>query len=48
MISPQLPIILSTAYHEYKQDLSAWASDEYIVKSPDLQKLKEAIRKYLG
>ena len=47
MISPQLPIILSTAYHEYKQDLSAWASDEYIVKSPDLQKLKEAIRKYL-
>ena len=48
MIAPQLPIILSTAYHEYKQDLSAWASDEYIVKSPDLQKLKEAIRKYLG
>jgi CheY-like chemotaxis protein len=48
MVAPQLPIILSTAYHEYKQDLSAWASDEYIVKSPDLQKLKEAIRKYLG
>ncbi len=48
MIAPQLPIILSTAYHEYKQDLSAWASDEYIVKSPDLQKLKEAIHKYLG
>ncbi|MCX5870775.1 MAG: response regulator [Deltaproteobacteria bacterium] len=48
MIAPQLPIILSTAYHEYKQDLSAWASDEYIVKSPDLQKLKEAVRKYLG
>jgi two-component system, response regulator, stage 0 sporulation protein F len=48
MVAPQLPIILSTAYHEYKQDLSAWASDEYIVKSPDLQKLKEAVRKYLG
>jgi len=48
MIAPQLPVILSTAYHEYKQDLSAWASDEYIVKSPDLQKLKETIRKYLG
>ncbi len=48
MIAPQLPIILSTAYHEYKQDLSAWASDEYIVKSPDLNNLKEAVRKYLG
>ena len=48
MVAPQLPIILSTAYHEYKQDLSAWASDEYIVKYPDLQKLKEAVSKYLG
>jgi two-component system, response regulator, stage 0 sporulation protein F len=48
MVAPQLPIILSTAYHEYKHDLSAWASDEYIVKSPDLQKLKEAVHKYLG
>jgi CheY-like chemotaxis protein len=48
MIAPQLPVILSTAYHEYKQDLSAWASDEFIVKSPDLQNLKEAVRKHLG
>jgi DNA-binding response OmpR family regulator len=48
MIAPQLPIILSTAFHEYKQDLSAWASDEYIVKSPDMQKLKEAVRRHLG
>ena len=48
MFAPQLPVILSTAYHEYKQDLSAWASDEFIVKSPDLQNLKEAVRKHLG
>jgi len=48
MIAPQLPVILSTAYHEYKQDLSAWASDEFIVKSPDLQNLKAAVRKHLG
>lgn len=48
LVKPELPIILSTAYHEYKQDLSAWASDEYIVKSPDMQKLKEAVHKYLG
>jgi DNA-binding response OmpR family regulator len=48
MIAPQLPVILSTAFDQYKQDLSVWASDEFIVKSPDLQKLKEAVHKYLG
>ena len=46
-INPSLPVILSTAYHEYKQDLGAWASDEYIVKSSDLGELKEAVRRYL-
>ena len=47
-INPTLPVILSTAYHEYKQDLGAWASDEYIVKSSDLGELKEAVRRYLS
>lgn len=47
-INAKLPIILSTAYHEYKQDLGAWASDEYIVKSADMTDLKEAVRKYLS
>jgi two-component SAPR family response regulator len=47
-INPKLPVILSTAYHEYKQDLGAWASDEYIVKSSDLGELKEAVRRYLS
>lgn len=46
--NPTLPIILSTAYHEYKQDLGAWASDEYIVKSSDLSELKEAVRRFLS
>ena len=46
--NPNLPVILSTAYHEYKQDLGAWASDEYIVKSSDLDELKEAVRKHLS
>jgi two-component system, response regulator, stage 0 sporulation protein F len=47
-INSALPIILSTAYHEYKQDLGAWASDEYVVKSSDLSELKEAVRRYLS
>lgn len=48
MGNPDLPIILSTAYNEYKQDLGAWASDEYVVKSSDINDLKEAVRKHLA
>ena len=29
MIALQLPVIFSTAYHEYKYDLNAWYSDEF-------------------
>jgi CheY-like chemotaxis protein len=47
MNNPELPVILSSAYSEYKQDLGAWASDEYVVKSSDISDLKEAVRKYL-
>ncbi|MBL4901355.1 MAG: response regulator [Desulfocapsa sp.] len=48
MNNPQLPVILSSAYSEYKQDLGAWASDEYVVKSSDINDLKKAVRKYLS
>lgn len=48
MNNPDLPVILSSAYNEYKQDLGAWASDEYVVKSSDINELKEAVRKHLG
>ncbi len=47
-MNPNLPIILSTAYHEYKQDLAVWASDEYVVKSSDLTELKAAVRRHLA
>ena len=46
--NPKLPVILSSAYHEYKQDLGAWASDDYIVKSADLEELKAAVRRHLS
>lgn len=48
MNNPDLPVILSSAYNEYKQDLGAWASDEYVVKSSDINELKEAVRKHLA
>lgn len=48
MIDCEVPVILSSAYQEYKQDLGAWASDEYVVKSADISELKEAVRKFLA
>ena len=44
---PNLPVLLSSAYSEYKQDFGTWASEEYLVKSSDLEDLKAAVRKYL-
>lgn len=45
---PNLPVILSSAYQEYKQDIGSWASEEYIVKSANMDDLKEAVRKHLS
>ncbi len=47
-IRPQLPVILCSAYPEYKQDLASWASDDYIVKSYDLTELKESVKRNLA
>ncbi len=44
----QLPIILCSAYGEYKQDLTTWASDAYVVKCADLTAFKSTIRRLLG
>ncbi len=44
----QIPIIMCSAYGEYKQDLTTWASDAYIVKCADLTELKTTIRRLLG
>lgn len=41
---PKIPIIMSTAY-DYRDDFSVWASEAYIVKSADLNELKNTIKK---
>ncbi len=46
-INPNLPVILSSAYQEFKQDLASWASDDYIVKSSNLDELKEAVKRLM-
>jgi len=43
-----LPVIISSAYEEYKQDFASWASEAYIVKSADTTALRETVRKILG
>ena len=43
-----LPVILCSAYGEYKQDFCTWASDAYIVKTADLTELKTVIKNILS
>ena len=39
-----LPVILCTAYPDYKNDLRSIAADLYVLNSPDLSELKQKIR----
>ncbi len=43
-----LPIIICTAYGDFKQDFGTWASDVYLTKSADLAELKQRIHELLG
>jgi two-component system, response regulator, stage 0 sporulation protein F len=43
-----LPIIVCTAYEEYKQDFGSWSCDAYVVKSADMTQLRETVKKLLG
>ena len=43
----KLPVVICTAYGDYRRDLRTWGSDAYVVKSSDLSRLKETIRAFL-
>lgn len=45
--SVEVPVILCTAYGEFRRDFTSWASDAYIVKSSNLTELKQKIRELL-
>ena len=47
MLDAATPVILNSAYQEFKQDLGAWASDEYVVKSSDIGELMAAVRRLI-
>jgi DNA-binding NtrC family response regulator len=40
-------VILSSAFSCYKDDFSAWLADGYVVKSSDMQELKDEIKRLL-
>ena len=46
--SKDVPIILCTAYGEYKQDMKTWASEAYLIKSADLKELLSTVKKILA
>ena len=43
----RLPVILNTAYSNYKDNFMTWAADAYVVKSSDLTELKTTIQDVL-
>lgn len=43
----EIPVIMSTAYGEYRNDFNVWASDAYIIKTANLNELKETIKRLL-
>jgi two-component system, response regulator, stage 0 sporulation protein F len=47
-LKPGLPVILNTAYAQYKESFMSWAADAYVVKSSDLGELKEKVRELIG
>ncbi len=41
-------VIIHTAYSSYKDDVLALAADDYVVKSHDIEPLKEKIKNLIG
>jgi DNA-binding response OmpR family regulator len=44
----KIPIIIYTAYSNYKSNFMTWTADAYITKSSNLQELKDKIREILS
>lgn len=42
-----LPVILHTAYSQYKESFMSWAADAYVVKSSDLSELKAKVKELI-
>ena len=47
-IKKDMPVIINTAYDKYRSDFEELKADAYVVKSFDLNELKETIKKIIG
>lgn len=45
---PDLPVVLCSAFSSYREDFSSWLADAYVVKSSNLNELKEEVSRILG
>lgn len=43
----QIPVILNTAYPQYRENFMTWGAEAYIIKSSDLTELKLKIKEVL-
>lgn len=43
----QTPVILNTAYPQYRENFMTWGAEAYIIKSSDLTELKQKIKEVL-
>jgi len=41
---PSMPVIINSAFPNFKENFMTWVAEEYVVKSPDLKELKDKIR----
>ena len=41
----KVPIVINTAYPAYKTDFSSWLADAYIVKSGNLEELRDTVER---
>ena len=44
-VAPEMKVVLNSAYSYFKSDFQSWLADAYVVKSSDLQPLKDIILK---
>lgn len=46
-INNKIPVIINSAYSNYKDDFMSWAAEAYVVKSSNLNELKNTIKEVL-
>lgn len=43
-----IPVILNSAYSNFKSDFGSWSAEAYVVKSGDLTELKDEVKKAIA